>query len=387
MNPWKRISPILVLVIAAAGLLSWSISPAGAAAYNVTKITDQAYAPGYAFNQQGHIAWGGPQGPQKAWLYQGGVNNLIYSGSALVQNLAMNDSDQIVWDSVSSTNLGDIYLYSNGTVTQLTHHEIDNTTHAYPQINNQGDIAWVESGLPGVRVVLLKGGVIGYGSPYTGEIYFNPSLNNLGQMVWSQRQTGAGEKFQIFFYDGVTTHQLTSDTDGDNILPIINDRGDIIWAHKTAAPDWDDLRHYRDGDYQTITTELHYVNAYSYALNNLGEIAWIRSGSYIGPNLYVYYDGANHLIDNNQVLEDTLPAINNRGLVAYVVSGGKLVLTNYRTGDTWSYHGVLRPAVMQLNDRGQAAWQEALDLAFCNLWLATPTSSTPSSIINLLFGG
>jgi len=385
MNPWRRIFPFLILAISVASLLAGQVSPGGAAVYNVTKITPQAYVSGFGFNQQGHIAWGGPQGPQTAWLYRGGVNHLMYSGTELVQDLDMNDYDQVVWDSVSSTNLGDIFLYSNGTLTQLTHHATDHTAHAYPKINNRGDIAWVERGAPGARVVLLKGGTIGFASPYTGEIYFKPSLNNLGQMVWSQRQTGAGKKFQVFFYDGVTSHQLTSDADGDNLHPRINDRGDIIWAHKTIAPDRDDLRHYRNGSYQTITTELHYVNAYSYALNNLGEIAWIHAGPYIGSNLYVYYDGANHLINNNQVMEDTLPAVNNQGLVAYVVSGGYLVLTNYRTGDTWSFHGVLRPGVIKLNEGGQAAWQEAVDLAFCNLWLATPPPMLPS-IINLLLG-
>ncbi len=80
-----------------------------------------------------------------------------------------------------------------------------------------------------------------------------------------------------------------------------------------------------------------------------------------------------------------LPAINNQGMVAYVVSGGKVALTNFRTGTTKELvgSGVSGAAVVKTNDRVQVAWQETLDLAFCNLYLATPRNPIPP-LVNLL---
>lgn len=389
MNTWKRISAILILAIAVAGLLCGQISPGKAAVYQVTKITDDDYQ-NFDLNHQGHLVWGGKFNvTYKAWLYRNGANELIYSGDELVNYLRfnnINDSDQVVWDSVSSTNIGDIYLYSGGGVSQLTDHEIDHVAHANPQINNPGDITWQEWGKDGARVVLRKGGVMHYSSPYCYSVTSPPWLNNLGQMVWAQIPKQF-DKAQIFFYDGVTTHQLTSSTDGDNIDPIINDRGDIIWAHQNPANKSHDLQHYRAGTYTTITPWLYYVNNYSYALNNLGEIVWMADGPLVGPNLHVYYDGANHLIDNNKVVNYICPAINNQGLVAYAAQSQGLVLTNYRTGLSTVIKTTDGPFVIKLNDRGQVAWRGGLNLDYCNLYLASPTSSTTTIInLNLLLG-
>jgi hypothetical protein len=380
MKSSRCISSLLILGVVSAMVIFGQVSPGRTADYHVTKITADDYG-GFAFNGHGHVAWGGSFNvTYKVWLYRAN-NDLIYSGSHIMAHLNMNDLDQVVWDNFATTS--DIYLYSGGASGRITFHEITNTYNTNPQINNQGDIAYVQASLAGTSVLLLKGGAPHYASPSFSEISSDGlSLNNLGQVVWSQRKNIAGEKFQIYFYDGVNTLPLTSDVDGDNLRPLINDRGDIIWTHKTGAGG-NDLRHYRAETYTTITSSLH-VSYQNYALNNLGEIAWMAAGPNPGQNLYVHYDGTNHRMANTKIFPDVCPALNDRGKVAYAVQNRGVALTDYRAGTT-IFLGGIGPGIIKLNQRSQVAWQEAVDLAYCNLYLATPPDTLPA-IQYLLLG-
>lgn len=372
MKPAKFMAFGVILLMVLAGPLS---GPASGTinSYTVKKISPALGGDGgFAFNQKGHLAWRGLGG--NVHLYRNGVKETIFSEAAIPANsLMMNDSDQVVWSSASTAGTGDIYLYSGGSVSKLTDYAATGTGNTYPQINNAGDIAWVQTNASGQRVVLWQGGGLTFESSYVLAIAGPPSLNNQGRVIWAQKKPETGEKFQVW---SNFMGQVTGDCWTDDPRPLLRNESlggvyYLIWCGAINS-----LFRYETGYASTITFDLNELH--TYAMNDRGYVAWMHTGPAVGRNLYVNFDGGNQQMANDTVFNNINPAINNNDLVAYAVENVGVAVTNFRTGDT-TFLAAADPRIIKINDHDQVAWGSATEL-----YLAAPITFNPGGIFLLL---
>ncbi len=330
----------------------------------------------------------------------------------------INYNGQVVWGSFNNSGAGDIYLYDEGKIIQITH----DSGNWFPQINNPGDITWMHfdgtdseiylyvaesenivqvtnndfndtfdwsNSYPiktfnDNREIVWRGGA----NPVDNEIYlYNdgtidqitnnslydhlPRLNEAGQIVW------IGGK-QVYFYDGGDIKQITlSGYLKDE--PSINDDGDLVWM------DWVD---------GAMNSEIYYYN-YSTSsitritnnnntdtnpkINNQGHVIW---ESWINENPndreIFYYDGT----DITQLTDTQGPEqksyLNNVGLSIWenpsTPPENDFELFTHELGSTENIQltdNIYNDAFPYLNDNNQIVWQ-GFDGNDFEIFLATP---------------
>jgi len=379
-NWFFRPLPIQTLVLALS-LFSW-VAAAESANYTFTRISNQKSITWdmTRLNNQGHVLWEESTGGQwKLWLYRGGANTLLGSSSigSIYSTAALNDRDQAVWVQTDHDN---IYLFSAGQTVRLTDSQTDGWNRAYPQINKFGHLTWMEwnqSDASNCRVALSTGGPpihLGNGKYIPGP----PRLNNQGQVVWLQ-DDGSNPDFPIYqvsFYDGVATTQLTSGT-RQRYRARINDLGDVVWCQASADLSFIELILRRGGQTQPITQSMG--NNYIYLLNNQGQVAWVSNTA----RLNLYSGGVNQEIDICDFTRE--PGFNDQGQIAYNSYYDELWFYNHSSGAKVQLDGNRRYRYdIQLNNHGQIVWWETFGSP-ASVYLATP-QKIPASVNLLLLG-
>ena len=157
-------------------------------------------------------------------------------------------------------------------------------------INSQDNVIWQGDGI--FLYDGLDSNFIGNGS--------NTQLNNAGQVAWEG--IGPIQTPNIFYYDGLTSQQLTNEITGNGIKPLLNDVGQIAWEGVTYIPgtEFNFSSHgifLSDGatttqiwDQPLSSPTISAPN--NHLLNNLGQVVWTASETK-APYLY---DGTNPVL-------------------------------------------------------------------------------------------
>jgi hypothetical protein len=202
-------------------------------------------------NNQGQVVWleqDQATGKSNIMLYDGGIAKIIPGGDGFlwgyVTFLQMNNRGQVMWLGKKTDDNAEynIYLYSNGSTTQVTHYTNNGTyvgvidlyenwdnakTKFSPYLNNNGEIVWVtkvpNSSHPtylDLAVEVYSGGRITQLDRWTADPYMFANwgdaalhavyaqINDVGQVVWS-RYKGAdvpnlSSDFEIYLATPVT---------------------------------------------------------------------------------------------------------------------------------------------------------------------------------------
>ena len=165
--------------------------------------------------------------------------------------------------------------------TQLT---VDNVFHAYPRIGDGGHVAWVGGAANpevflynGTRTIQLTSNGFLNGVPFYGALPGAPApsdepeidINASGQVVWSA-VTSSGTH-EIFFYDGITTTQLTTNAYED-VRPRLNNSGQVVWQGMADGATYD-IFLYDGVATQRLTTNS--FNDVAPGINDSGDIVWM----------------------------------------------------------------------------------------------------------------
>ena len=205
-------------------------------------------------NKQGQVVWSERAGVQSnIMLYDNGSANPIAGGDGVLdaQNvpfLQINNKGQVMWLGKTTANSEyNIYLYSNGSTTQVTNYtnngtgvgiidvfenNSDERTKFAPYLNNNGEIVWVTK-VPNSS---------------------NPTYYDLAVQVYSGGQVTQLDRWT---YNWSMASTWTQDT----MYPAyaqINDAGQVTWCRYNGAPDVAD----RNSDFEIyLATPVTLANA------------------------------------------------------------------------------------------------------------------------------
>ena len=104
-------------------------------------------------------------------------------------------------------------------------------------INASGQVVWSAAVSPGTMIIFFYDGITTTQLTTNTYVDVRPRINAGGQVVWQGMADGA--TYEIYLYDGVATHRVTTNS-FDDVAPEINDSGDIVWM-------WND-----GGDYEIL---------------------------------------------------------------------------------------------------------------------------------------
>lgn len=218
----------------------------GSGISRVTNTTDYSESE-VRINNSGQIVWfrtdyfGSDMG---LYLYSGGSTAEITRCSDCSANQPMikdlNDNGQVLWLGYDGINY-EIYLYSNGTNTQITDSDNEDSFNFQPQINNKGQIVWSESDGNDYEIFLYSDGVTTQitHNNYDDYIDLNTTqINNKGQIVWCSRDDENGYPvYAVNLYNNGIVSQIEERPYVTLKNPIINNSGQIVWQRVGYAND------------------------------------------------------------------------------------------------------------------------------------------------------
>jgi hypothetical protein len=147
-------------------------------------------------------------------------------------NIQMNASGTVLWTSIDDNGLLQIYKYQNGSIEQIT----SQTNNLLPQINDEGDITWIELVGEMTYINFLSREGVFYprineqeiGIPNENEVpsYF-VDMNENGDLVWNGTNDSRNLNKIFLFKDG----NISQITEGikECVYPKMNDSGDIVY--------------------------------------------------------------------------------------------------------------------------------------------------------------
>ena len=153
------------------------------------------------------------------------------------------DGSTVVWESNIGWD-GEIFIYSDGKVTQLTNNDYEDSS---PQVSN-GNVVWMAEIGKGWEVFYYDGSTI-------TQLTDDGRLNEYPQVSGSKATWSGydGQDFEIFFFDGARVTQLTDNEVNDKNPHI--DGSNIVWQ----ASDGNDLEiFFHDGEAITQVTDNDY---------------------------------------------------------------------------------------------------------------------------------
>jgi len=247
-----------------------------------------------------------------------GVDKIASFQSEHKPTFDVNEQGQAVW-TVTSNDSTNIYLFSNNN-TKL----IRNTASIIEDlwIEDSGEISWIEPSQNGFVIYTYYDGKTTNVPIEDVPSFMNIQMNANGTVLWTG--LGAGDTLQIFKYENGSITQLTHEN--DNILPQINERGDITWVELVGD---DIFIHFlnRDGVqfprinnnqkiYLPAENELpaNFVN-----MNDNGDLVW-AAGLYdtgkSNDQVFLYKDGITRQITDGDK-ECSRPRISESGQIVY----------------------------------------------------------------------
>jgi hypothetical protein len=227
------------------------------------------------------------------------VNTISTNGSGIYD---ISDDGSIAYMGFADGDF-QVYLYKNGTTTQITHNSYVNGYHYidYVKIGNNDKIVWTQwdyrTGGADTKLYLYSNGsTAAIDSPMgTSFIYcLEPRINNAGQVAWLQYdERGGTSGIEVFFYDGSVTHRLTTDNDKQTHVTI-NDNGWIAWdGDRRSASDWNSRVYLYNGSGTTIIASDAVTGYSSPQISNDNSVVYVgynSSWSYY-YRLYLYAGG------------------------------------------------------------------------------------------------
>ena len=202
----------------------------------------------------------------------------------------------------------EIMLYDNGRTVQITDDEVEDRI---PYINNGGIIVWQrQRAFPLLPIIMI------YQDRRATEFAEGRTarINNLGHMAW-KRPNGLGcrgSDADIFFFDGETTTQITSE-DRSNQALWLNDNDEIAWVRFDFCQEpWEsDIMLYSGGETVRITDG--HVEPQRPNINNHGVLAFESKDENFDRFISIWEQG------ETRVLTDwgSAPLLNNSGTIAF----------------------------------------------------------------------
>ena len=242
------------------------------------------------------------------------ITNLTNTtGNYPAQQPQINENGDIAWIQRNpDTGLNDAYLSDGAGVTNLS----NNTPYQWVssvRINDNGQVAWAQSN-----------GVYLYDGTNTTKLSsaFNRYLqiNSNGHVVWDQYSGGA---YNIWLYDGTDVTNLTNLPSGRIAqYPQINDNGHVVWSSNKEHPKSFNIYLF-DG---IATTKLGMGGKPQ--INNNGDVVWhnIKIANFPFTDVYLYNgivitNLTNNLEKSNDFLRNKIysqyPQINDSGHVIW----------------------------------------------------------------------
>ena len=233
-----------------------------------------------------------------------------------------------------------------------------------PRINNSGHVVWYgKGGTDGGsdrEIFYYDGSTITQLTTNSWEELY-PEINNSGHVVWTGTGgTDGGSDFEIFYYDGSTVTQLTANSVHES-YPQINDSGHAVWYGEGGTDGGsDDEIFYYDGSTVTqLTTDE--IDAGEPRINNNGHVVLVAAGDIIFSKDIFYYDGSTVTqLTTSDVNSD--PEINNSGHVVWMgkggTDGGSDLEIFYYDGSTVTQltTNSVKDQLPEINDNGDFVW-------------------------------
>jgi len=279
-------------------------------------------------NDRGHAVWFGHDGVDYEVYFHDGTNvvQLTDNSGGTDWLPQINNRDQIVWGGTNldpaNGNSDAIFFYDHATgqTVQITN---DAKNHILPEINDLGQIVW-QGAAPGepTEIYLYSSGQI-YQLTNDECLDEHPQINNEGQIVW--QRTCPDEGTQVYTLKPITNNKLSEYQEGyrcwgNNILPLINDRGDVVWFCVNGLEHWG---YYYDSDTGAVT-DIGSIHGWGVnpsplpsdpeMLNDAGQAAFVYAPGY----LHLFEDGNGTLINIPSGILAGGYEMNDNGQIAYL---------------------------------------------------------------------
>jgi hypothetical protein len=374
----KILGKIKLAILLISLLVLSAAVPAEAGSYLTTQISPLGGGTLGTFakiNSKGEAAWAGNYYDSPGlYLYSDGEVKTLTDNKD-INNFDINELGQVVW-SASTANGYNLFLYKSGVTTPIT---TDGNNNFDPSFNDKGDFVWNSYDGDKARIKLCTAaGIIStiwtcpsYSSLNT--VYIFPQINDLGQVAWINYTID--NKDNIYLYDGQANIVHTSDSFYTSYpysepLRSLNNKGDLvfsasdgIWlkksgaaAQKIAAPE--------NRDYRP-------------RINDSGLVVYVGDNADYSTAIYLYGSTGPQKITSSGVCPD----INNQGQIIWTNTQGiYLYSQNYFSRIvTYGNNGSLRP---MLNSHGLLSWQG--NWSGDGIFLSRPANALSGLLILLL---
>jgi len=315
--------------------------------------------------------------------------------SVIISNSAnaINNAGQIVGRFYTADGGHHAFLYSNGTMTDLSAHGIDGDGTA---INNAGQIVGYSTGEYGDAQAYLysNGSVTFLGKPGGGESSYAYGINDAGQVIGSTVSPLAHHGNFGFLYSNGSMTTLGFEGYDDTSPNGINASGQIVGTVFTYSEASFHAFLYSDGSMTTLGT-LGGTDSFGSGINDAGQVVGYAENADGDLRAFLYTNGTMTDLGTLGGSVSAAYGINNAGqVVGYASPGDGIRAFLYEGGTMIDLNTLIAPAsgltlreATAINDHGQIVGfgTDARDNVFA--FLLTPTAvPEPSSIVLMGLG-
>jgi len=300
----------------------------GASAYSITNLGtlggNQSYA--YGINNSGQVVGNSldSSGNTHAFLYSSGtMTDLGTLGGSLSWAYAINDSGQVVGDSLNSSGNDHAFLYSSGTMTDLG--TFGGITSYARGINNSGQVVGGSYNSSGnYHAFLYSSTMIDLGT-LGGSLSIANGINNSGQVVGDSLDSSGN--FHAFLYSSGTMTDLGTLGGSYSYARGINNSGQVVGDSLDSNGNTHAF-FYSSGTMTDLGT-LGGSYSYAYGINNSGQVVGYSLDSSGNGHAFLYSNGTiadiNNLIPANSgwTLAKALDINGSGQIVGYGTIGGQ----------------------------------------------------------------
>ncbi|GEM_PF-2680483 len=257
----------------------------------------------------------------------------------------------LVFVFIRSANSAPLY-----TITQLTDNNYGDTT---PFINDSGQIAWSGGSnyYADYNLFFYEGGNTTQLTLATGKGNYIGDMNSSGDLIFS-RSDSNWNNAQIYRYTN-SSKSVTYVNQSDE-LGKINDNGIAVWQQKNigASPSWD-----REINSSTGIITANGNEDYKPEINNSGNIVWYGQGQSGAFDIYLYKNATITQLTSTS-FDELNPKINEAGYITWY--GGQTNGANPNNNEIWLYNGTSTTLITNdatydnqvpvINNKGQIAF-------------------------------
>lgn len=270
--------------------------------------------------------------------------------------LCINDRGDIVYGGRNLTAGGfESYLYNsfNGSIVALPY------TGAYGTgphtLNANGEVAWVGYKDWYYNLFYYNGVTTTQLTNYNNSWVESAQLNDNGKIVYYMNPSGGSGGKEIFYYNGTDTIQLTNDA-YDDWSPKISNRGDIVW--KQYKNGWD-IYLYNGSSITQLRRVNDYYDDNNPQINANGQVVWEGYNGDSTSGIYLYDGISTRRIATSWYPQTNLNSqINDNGYIVWQGWDG----VDY---DIYLYDGITTKQLTsnsyddinpKINNAGQVIW-------------------------------